>query len=104
MSKSPDKRQPASELAAMLDAALSHDEMPQSLFDVIVDFFEQKIESTGLAATIPEISQRPVMELVLAAERRRELFIEQQETEELPPAALMPAVPTRGAAAKRRIR
>ena len=74
-----EQKQPTSELATMLEAALSHKEMPQALFDVIVDYFQEKIEATGLEATIPEISERPVMELVLAAERRRELFIQQQE-------------------------
>jgi hypothetical protein len=74
-----EQKQPTSELATMLDAALSHDEMPQALFNVVVDYFQAKIEATGLAAPIPEISERPVMEMVLAAERRRELFVEQQE-------------------------
>ena len=74
-----ERKQPTGELAAMLEAALTHKEMPQALFDVIVDYFQEKIEATGLEATIPEISERPVMELVLAAERRRELFIKQQE-------------------------
>ena len=94
MSKTPNQngdlnkqKKPVGELAALLEAALNHGEMPQALFDVIVDYFQEKIEATGLAATIPEISERPVMELVLAAERRRELFVEQQEVERLKPLA-----------------
>ena len=84
MSKSPNEQgTPVGELAAMLDAALSHAEMPQALFDVVVDYFQEKIERTGLAATIPEISKRPVMEMVLAAERRRELFAEEQDAARL---------------------
>jgi hypothetical protein len=78
-----EQRTPVGELAAMLEAVLSHAEMPQALFDVVVDYFQERIERTGLAATIPEISKRPVMEMVLAAERRRELFAEEQDAARL---------------------
>ena len=70
---------PVADLAAKLQAVLDHDEMPQELFDKIIDYMQAKVEAANLSATIPEIGEAPAMALVLAAERARERHAEASE-------------------------